>query len=141
MQVKQADQVCDALIKQVSKDRRAIAWVYLDGLTPLERLGSAEGLWGTATGKPVFANRAALTSAAPSNPMSEGVDGTAVSGQKAWTGLRPDGTPSGVDCQKWNANGTTDEATMAVTSTTTTSWASASTELCDGMHPVICFEY
>jgi hypothetical protein len=139
--VQKADQVCDGTIKRISGARRAVAWVYLDDLSPLQRMGTAEGPWQTPSGRPVFADRGALTSGTLPNPISEDVDGRSLGGQKAWTALNPDGGPSGLDCQRWQANGDTDEATIGIVGATNASWASGGTVTCSAAHPVLCIEY
>jgi hypothetical protein len=140
-QVADADALCLAAMQQVFPSRRARAWVYRDDLSPLQRMGSAQGPWTTPTGRPLFLDRAALTSAAPANPIDETLDGKSIGGEKFWTGLLPDGGPSGIDCQKWKSTGTGDEATVGIVGSTEPSWASTGRVLCSEMHPIICIEY
>jgi hypothetical protein len=137
-----ADTTCQtsaAMIKGVSTARASTfkAWIASGVLTGFDRI-KGNGPWNLPSGKPAFANRAALA-AGPSNPIDERPDASAVSPTaRWWTGTYADGG-LGLTCTSWTSSAGTINGVVGGP-VTGGGWTGVGASPCVNTFAFVCFE-
>ena len=134
-----ADAKCTAELRTVAPGRDAVAWVTVDGVGPLSRLGAAEGRWIRPDNSVVFPSRGDITGGRLMNPIDRLIDGAVAAG-KVWTGVHADGLP-GADCANWSTQNGTLDGLVGLIGATDQTWSEQGPTGCDASKlRILCFE-
>jgi hypothetical protein len=133
-----ADLKCNTLAAAQGLKGKYRAWVSVSGTNAADRITSA-GPWHLVTGPLVAATHAELVSGKLARPLDIDEKGTAAptDEDRVWTGTAADGTFSGPECGQWAGGGS---GRVGEAEFSDTRWSNATTEACDQVNRVYCFE-
>jgi len=133
-----ADMKCTSLAAAQGLKGTYRAWLSINGSNAATRITSA-GPWRLVTGKLVAATHAQLVSGQLSRPLNKDEKGVIapVDEDRVWTGTAPDGTFSGPECGLWSGAGS---GRVGEAEFSDSRWSSSTTEACDQVNRVYCFE-
>lgn len=133
-----ADTKCQALADAKGMGGTFRAWISASGANAIDRITSA-GPWYLGT-EMVVASRAGLASGALLRAIRSDENGTTLptSEDRIWTGTASNGSHSTPDCNGWTS--TSGSGRVGEGERSDTGWTSLTTEACNQVNRIYCFE-